>query len=420
MCHRPAWMPARVLLLYKYGRVHPGTTGTGARQQHRRGRALLFRMSPKAATLVLVLLAVAGSRADVSADQVASVIWKYFMELGTNAKDTVDQLQQAELTKQLNTLLQSNLETVNSYATDLQRRLVPFATELQARLAQDSQRLKEQIQGELAELQAKLSPYADEVHQQIGTELESLRVKLSPYVDEVHHKVGKHLEDLRFQLQPFTEELLDQVSLKARELQHHLLPSRDVTAQLLEGVDEVQRFMAHYADKIAFHTDQVKDIFHPYADRLLSEIHRNMEELHRNVVPHTQASPEKLNQYIQELSTKLTQNAGDLHQKIQRNLEQLKVKLSLYPVSLRERLAGAAEVQRQVEEFRRDTYLQIEDFTRVIDRETEEMKLKLSSQPSYLEEFQDSPVPMEDLHVRLDSLWKDISQSLSEQSADIQ
>lgn len=34
-------------------------------------------------------------------DEVASVIWKYFTELGSNAKDTVDQLQQTEISKQL-------------------------------------------------------------------------------------------------------------------------------------------------------------------------------------------------------------------------------------------------------------------------------------------------------------------------------
>uniref|UniRef100_A0A8C0EEE0 Apolipoprotein A-V n=1 Tax=Bubo bubo TaxID=30461 RepID=A0A8C0EEE0_BUBBB len=144
-------------------------------------------------------------------------------------------------------------------------------------------------------LQPRLDHDSDSLRKLVRKELESLRVKLAPYVDEVHHKVGKHLDDLRYRLQPFTEELLDQ------------------------GADE-----------------QVKDIFHPYADRLVTEIHRNVEELHRNVVPHAQASPEQLNQYIQELSAKLTQNARDLHQKIQRNLEQLKEKLSLYPGSLRQ------------------------------------------------------------------------------------
>lgn len=271
-------------------------------------------------------------------------------------------------------------------------------------------------------LRPRLYHDSDSLRKLIRKELESLRVKLSPYVDEVHHKVGKQLEDLRYRLQPFTEQLLDQVSLKARELRRHLMPSREVMAELLEGADEVQRFMAHYADKIAFHTDQAKGIFHPYVDRLVTEIHRNVEELHRNVVPHAQASPEQLNQYVQELSAKLAQNARDLHRQLQGNLEQLKAKLSLYPGSLRQLPAPtdpyaeelAREVQRRVEEFRRDAYLQIQAFTQALDQETEALRLKLCSRPAPPGGLQPGPPPVEDLRARLDALWRDLAHSLSE------
>ncbi|NXR65395.1 APOA5 protein, partial [Rhadina sibilatrix] len=311
----------------------------------------------------------------------------------------------------------------------------------QSKLGRDTANLKESSQdggsyvGHFLEklsplgrgLRPRLSGDPAGLRKAIRRELDSLRLQLSPYVDEVHQQVGKHLDELRQQLQPFTEELLDQVSLRARELRRQLVPSREVTAQLLDGAEELQRFMAHYADKIAFHTAQVKDIFHPYADRLLTEIHRNVDELHRGVAPHARASPEQLNQHIQELSAKLTRNARDLHQQIQKNLEQLKAKLSLYPGSLggpaappgRSREALAREVQRRVEEFRRDTYAQIQAFTRALDQETEEMRLKLSARPDPPEEPLDAPPPpLEDLRARLDALWRDLALSLSERGGE--
>ncbi|NXN56215.1 APOA5 protein, partial [Rynchops niger] len=356
-------------------------------------------MPLKAALLLTLLATLPVSPAELA----RSGFWEYLSQL-TSDKESPEHGQSSKLGSDSVNLKESTQDGV-SYMGNFLEKLAPLNRGLQPRLYHDS----------------------DSLRKLIRKELESLRVKLSPYVDDVHHKVGKHLEDLRYRLQPFTEELLDQVSLKARELRRHLMPSREATAQLLEGADEVQRFMAHYADKIAFHTDQVKDIFQPYADRLVTEIHRNVEELHRNVVPHTQASPEKLNQYVQELSAKLTQNAKDLHQKIQRNLEQLKVKLSLYPGSLRQPPAPAEElareVQRRVEEFRRDTYLQIQDFTRTLDLETEEMRLKLSSsssssQPSHPGDSQEAPPALEDLHARLDALWRDLAHSLSERGGE--
>ncbi|XP_075377463.1 apolipoprotein A-V isoform X1 [Mycteria americana] len=377
-------------------------------------------MPPKAALLLALLAALpggcrpgAGSAAAAAltaallpavspAELARSGFWEYLSQLTSN-KDSTEHGQSSKLGRDIAHLKESIQDGV-SYVGNFLEKLAPLDRGLQPRLYHDS----------------------DSLRKLIRKELESLRVKLSPYVDEVHHKVGKHLEDLRYRLQPFTEELLDQVSLKARELRRHLMPSREVTAQLLEGAEEVQRFVAHYSDKIAFHTEQVKDIFQPYADRLVTEIHRNVEELHRNVVPHARASPEKLNQYIQELSARLTQNARDLHQKIQGNLEQLKGKLSLYPRSLREPPAPpdryteelAREVQRRVEEFRRQTYLQIQDFTRALDQETEEMRLKLSSPPSHPGDPQDGPPPVEDLRARLDALWRDLAHSLSERGAE--
>uniref|UniRef100_A0A8C0GNU7 Uncharacterized protein n=1 Tax=Chelonoidis abingdonii TaxID=106734 RepID=A0A8C0GNU7_CHEAB len=125
--------------------------------------------------------------------------------------------------------------------------------------------------GSLLGLQPRFYQDSDSLRRLIRKELEGLRVKLYPYVDEVQQKISKNLEVLRFQMIPFTQELLDQVMLKARELQQHLTPTRDMKAQFLEGIDEVQRFVSQYANKIAFHTDQVKEIFHPYAARLKSE-----------------------------------------------------------------------------------------------------------------------------------------------------
>ncbi|NXI62397.1 APOA5 protein, partial [Anseranas semipalmata] len=313
-------------------------------------------MSPKAALLLTLLATLPVSPAELA----RSGFWEYLSQL-TSDKDSLEHTQGSKPGRDFTNLKESIQDGV-SYMGNFLEKLAPLNRGLQPRLYHDS----------------------DSLRKLIRKELESLRVKLSPYVDEVHHKVGKHLEDLRYQLQPFAEELLDQVSLTARELQRHLTPSRGATAQPLGGGDEVQRFMAHYADKIAFRTDQVKDIFHPYADRLVTQIQRSVEELHRNVAPHAQASPEQLRQYIQELSAALTRNARDLHHKIQRNLEQLRAKLSLHPGLRAPATAGrhseetAREVQRQIEAFRRDTCRQVQDFTRAIRRETEAVRLKLS------------------------------------------
>uniref|UniRef100_UPI000B4CC575 apolipoprotein A-V n=1 Tax=Lonchura striata TaxID=40157 RepID=UPI000B4CC575 len=287
------------------------------------------------------------------------------------------------------------------------------------KLGRDTMSLKESTQdgvshtGGLLQKLSPLRPHEDSagLRKAIRRELDGLRLKLAPYVDEAQQQVGKQLEELRQRLRPLAEELLEEVSLRARELRRRLLP---------DGAEELQRFLARYGDEIALHTEQAKDIFQPHAQRLLSEIRRNVRQLHRGVAPHARAGPEQLGRHIQELSAELTRGARDLHRRIQRNLEQLQAKLSPRPGGLggRSREALAREVQRRVEEFRRDTYAQIQAFARVLDRETEEMRLKLSARPEPPEEPLDAAPSLEDLRARLDALWRDLALSLSERGGD--
>ncbi|ELK31927.1 Apolipoprotein A-IV [Myotis davidii] len=55
----------------------------------------------KAVVLALALVAVTGTQAEVSADQVATVVWNYFRQLGDNAKEAVEDLQKSDLPQQL-------------------------------------------------------------------------------------------------------------------------------------------------------------------------------------------------------------------------------------------------------------------------------------------------------------------------------
>lgn len=344
----------------------------------------------------------------LKAEYTRNGFWEYISQL-TNAKESAEQAEQLKVSRQSKSLKESLQDGVN-YMGHL---LSPLNARFQERLYQDS----------------------DGLRRLIRRELEDLRRKLSPYVDEVHQKISRNVEQVRQRLLPFTDELLDQVGIQAMDLKEQLAPNhQDIRKKLQKSLGEVRQFVSEYAeefqDKISLHTGQMKQVFHPYADKIVTEIHQTMEELHRNVAPHAQASQEQLKQHVQELSQKLTKNAKELHEKIHKNLDNLKAKLILYPSELKDKFGtGAVEpqvgdvppymkelsnqVEQEIEEFRKSTFLQIEDFTRTINRETEEMKSKLSVPSMYTEELQDSLNPMEDMQQKFDSLWEDLSRSLS-------
>ncbi|NXC51301.1 APOA5 protein, partial [Penelope pileata] len=340
------------------------------------------------AALLTAALLLAASPAELA----RSGFWEYLSQL-TSDKDSLEHVQGSKLGRDPTNLKKSPQDGVGSTGNFLEK-LAPLHSGLQPRLYHDP----------------------DSLRKLIRKELESLRAKLSPYVDDAHQKAGRHLEELRQQLQPLTEALLEQLSLRAQELRRHLVPGH----QLWDGTEDLQSVPARYAQQIALHTQRAKAVFQPYADRLLAAVRRSAQELRSSVAPR---SPQQLQQHLQQLAARLTRNARDLHRHIQRNLEQLRAGLSPPPQpggsggdsGVAEEMAR--EVQRRIEAFRRDTALQVQAFTRAVQRETEDVRLKLSS-PSHLEEAAGSPAPLEDLRASLDALWRDLSRSLSERGGD--
>ncbi|XP_034864891.1 apolipoprotein A-V isoform X2 [Mirounga leonina] len=265
------------------------------------------------------------------------------------------------------------------------------------------------------------------MRQQLQEELAEVRARLEPYMAEAHQQVGWNLEGLRRQLKPYTVELMEQVARRVQELQEQLrVVGEGTKAQLLGGVDEARGLLQELQTRVVQHTGRVGELFHPYAQRLVTGIGRHVQELHRSVAPHAAASSARLSRCVQTLSRKLTLKAEALHARIQQNLDRLREELSAFARAGAGAEEGAnpdpqmlpQEVRQRLQAFRHDTFLQIADFTRAIDQETEEVQLQLAPPPPGHSAFApellqaDSSEARSKLQARLEDLWEDINDSL--------
>lgn len=277
----------------------------------------------------------------------------------------------------------------------------------------------------------RLAQDPEGIRKRLQQELEELSARLEPYMAAKHRLVGWNLEGLKQQLKPYMAELMEQVGLSVQELQEQLRAvGEDTKAQLRGGVDEALSLLQEMQRRVLNHTDRVKELFHPYAERLVTGIGQHVQELHRSVAPHAAASPARLSRCVQTLSHKLTRKAKDLHTSIQRNLDQLREELSAF---IRVSADGAEEgdspdpqalseeVRQRLQAFRHDTFLQIAAFTQAIDQETEEIQQQLAPPPPSHSAFapelghSDSNKALSRLQSRLDDLWEDIAYSLHDQ-----
>ncbi|NXX97343.1 APOA5 protein, partial [Centropus bengalensis] len=312
------------------------------------------------------------------AEPARSGFWEYLSQL-TSSKESPEQGQSGQLGRDNANPKES---VRDGYVGNFLEKLAPLGRALQPQLPPDP--------GSLREL--------------LGRELDGLRAQLSPHADR-----GRQLAALRSRLRPLTEQLLAQVSLAARELRRRLTPSREEAARLLRGPGEARRLLARRGEAVERHTERVRAALQPMAERLAAEIRRNVQELHSNAVPH----PGPLRRRVQELSAKLTRSARRLHHHIQSNLERLKEQLSPDPARAPPASAQelSREVQRRLEQFRRDTQLQVRGFARALDREAEEMRVQLWCCPG-------EPPALHDLPARLDALWRELARSLGERGGE--
>ncbi|XP_007494805.1 apolipoprotein A-V isoform X2 [Monodelphis domestica] len=380
------------------------------------------------AVITTVLALVLALLSGLTASQGHKDFWKYFIQSGQE-KGQIQQMEQQKLSK----------EFPSSASMTVRRKkkgnLKGFWN-LKANIEQDLSNMDSFLEklGPLAGQRDPL-PFLDskELQDQLHKELEEVRTRLAPYTQEVHQHVGWNLEELRRQLKPYTVELMERLAVGVQQLQEQLrMVGEDTKNQLLGGMNEARGLLQEFQDQVAHHTGRVKELFHPYAEKLVTGIGQHVQELHRNVAPHAATSPVRLSRYIQDLSNKLTLKAQALHTHIQHNLDQLQDELSAYAGAREDKdMVGTGEnsgldsevltkeIQLRLEAFRLDTFQEIADFTRAIDLETEELQQQLAPPPNafspeLLGGNGDRKV-LRDLRSRLDALWEDIHYNLQDQ-----
>ncbi|XP_056399222.1 apolipoprotein A-V isoform X2 [Hyla sarda] len=334
---------------------------------------------------LLLIIALTGCHADYT----RSGFWDYFSQLATEKNEWNPHKDSATEVSVFRNSFQNGVNYVGNIFS-------PLKSGLQKHLYEDSDGLRKLIR----------------------RELQDIRRKIYPFIDEAHEKITKNLEQVQNRLVPYTNELKYHVTWGAKEFIAQFSLSKDPASN-----GAPRKLAENVQDQINLQTEKVRKVLLPLGERLLAEIHHAIEELHGNLSPHALTSQEKLTAQVQELSRKLTQNANNLHEKIHKNLDALKEQLGTYPRNMRERLPDsqpgepvapyveemAAQVQREVEEFQRNTHLQIEHFTNTINMEMEEMKFKLSPATS---ELHDTVTSVEEIQGKLESLWTEISQNL--------
>ncbi|KAM7337667.1 hypothetical protein ACRRTK_003786 [Alexandromys fortis] len=316
----------------------------------------------KAVVLTLALVAITGTRAEVSEDQVATVVWDYFIQLGNNAKEAMEKIQKSDITQQLKCSdREQGLQTlrrwrtarlhnvtlaweVNTQAQELKRQLTPYMQRMQTTLQENVDNLqasmtpfanefKDKFNQNVEELKASLTPRASELKATIDQNLQELRSSLAPLAEGVQEKLNHQLEGLAFQMKKNAEELQTKVSTNIEQLQKKLAPLvEDVHSKLKGNTEGLQKSL----------------------EDLNSQLDQQVEEFRRTVEPLGEMFNKALVQQMEQFRQQLGSNSGDVQSHLSFLEKNLREKVSFFMGSLEKKESPdqtlALPVAEQVQE----------------------------------------------------------------------
>ncbi|XP_034281111.1 apolipoprotein A-IV [Pantherophis guttatus] len=323
-------------------------------------------MSPKAAAFLLgLLIATTGAQDSPSPQQLTDLIGQYFTQLSNNAKETLRQAQQLDIS-QFRDQIQDHLQTINPYTEEMQKKLILYITQI----SEEVEKLNEKFKIELEQLQADITPFAVDVQNQVTTAAENLKAQLTPYTE---------------QLRATTDHVATQISQKlAYSLQ-------ELQAQVKENVGDPATLSPYIQRLQETVNQQVADIkvqLGPFPAELKAKADQAVEELYKRLSPYAQTTPEQLRRQLEELSFQVEKSAEAFRDKLQGEAEQLRGRLdTLLQGDLVSHLDSLKrDVGQQIEEFRQQAGSYGDSFNQLVVEKMQKLGERLQPHASGVED----------------------------------
>lgn len=200
--------------------------------------------------LVVLALAVftAGCNANIvrtnqpkqQVDMVNDAFWDYVAKATTTAEDSLKQIRDSKLGKDVNTLISENTDAINKLSVALRTKVVPLTKNLMAQFTQEAEQLKTRVEKDLTAMGTRLQPYTEELVANLQKQVEELKMEVTPYAEsmdpeslkavllqkskELKVRLDKSMSQLQAQMVPYTEEMREKVEQSMDEFQRSMMP----------------------------------------------------------------------------------------------------------------------------------------------------------------------------------------------------
>ncbi|KAG7500861.1 apolipoprotein A-IV-like [Solea senegalensis] len=200
-------------------------------------------------------------------DMVRDAFWDYVGKATSTAEDSLKQIRQSELGKEVNTLISESTNAVNHFSDAMRTQVAPLTKDLMSKLSKEAQRLQLRLQKDLTTMGTNLQPYAEELASDLQKKVEDLRSEAVPYANamdsdalraillqrsqELKLQLEKTVKELQGQVVPYTEEMKEKMEESVEEFQRSMIPmTQNFQSQLSQKTQEIQKNLAPLGEEL--------------------------------------------------------------------------------------------------------------------------------------------------------------------------
>lgn len=200
-------------------------------------------------------------------EMVKDAFWDYVAKVTATAEDSLKEIKNSQLGKDVNTLISESTDAVNKLATALQTQVAPLSQNFMAQLTQEAEQLKTRFEEDLTSMGTRLQPFAEELVADLQNRVEVLRKEMTPHANtmdteslkamllqktqEMKAQLDKSVSQVRSQMVPYAEEMKEKMEISLDEFQRSMVPmAQSFELQLTKKSQEIQKNLAPLGEEL--------------------------------------------------------------------------------------------------------------------------------------------------------------------------
>ncbi|XP_033831265.1 apolipoprotein A-I-like [Periophthalmus magnuspinnatus] len=206
---------------------------------------------------------------DRQVEMLKNAFWDYVSKATTAADESLKQIQQSELGKEVNMFISQSSEAATRFSDALRTQVAPLTQELLQKFNKEARQMRKRLEKDMTTFTNKIKPYTQELMTDLQKQFEDLQKQAATFAETMDPETLKSTllqktqsmnQDLQDQMGPYTEDMRQQMEKSFGDLQSSLMAlSQSFETQMNEKMVSFAPYGEEIRDKFELEAENMRE-----------------------------------------------------------------------------------------------------------------------------------------------------------------